>query len=1078
MASPPDDDARFDRPTVRESPSAGSRPSRNVVASPFDPPSSRERFEEGAELGRGGMGRVFEARDVVLDRAVAIKQSLTDDAEMLVRFEREALITAQLQHPGIVPVLDAGRDAHGRPYYVMRKIEGRPLATVVSEARTVGARLALLPNMLAAVDAVAYAHARGVIHRDLKPWNILLGPFGETFVIDWGLARDLAADDTDGGSTSSGDDGLTRVGSALGTPGFMAPEQARGEPLDRRADVYALGATLVHLLAGAQPFAGIEPTVAIEAAARDEAPRVEFPDEVPAELRAIAMKAMTPGRDARYRDAGELASDLRRFLAGQLVAAHAYTRRERLARWLRKHRLAVAITTVATIALAVISTVAIRRVVIARDAARTAQERAAERADAMLVERAYSLATTDPAYALALLKQLSPTSSAWSRAQTVAETAAAAGVGWGHQLARVQGWARVDASPSGDAIAVSSFETLYLGDPSLQTPPRVVMNGHGVLAQLGWLDDDTLIVGTDKNGILRVGRDGSVRSLQTNGQRVTLLTPVDARRVFARVDGRLRELDPAGGPPLADLGPVDAGERVGGGLVYQVGEQLVVHVDGRDPVTVPGYRLDHFRVTANLALGRLALFDVNTVIELAFDGAAWKERARWLVGADHLVYRGATLIAVESVGIAYLWPGQPPMRASMPISRTRALVAGAVAEAKDGVFIAGDHAVYALVTGQPAAIAPFTDPLFAFAKAGPYLFGITRTGMMRSWDLRKILPQRIAIKQGAECVAVDADHAWFTANGLLVPFDFATGKVGAPIGHDDTIESSYMCAGAERTIVRLDARRRIAFHEPAELVVVDRAGKLTPIPGDFVDAMCSLDARHLALVSTTAVEVRDAMHPDRPGRTWSTAKPIRLFTVTPNWLAMLDDAGELTRVELATGDQTRLSVDADLEAFAIDPRGRIATVKGGAIEVWIDGKRHAVATGLDVSLISAHDIGFIVSTRDRAIVTIDVANRVSRFDVGEAVLSLARDAPRAAIIVDGKLAMLDLRDGDIVRFPWAATSAAISPDGRMLTAVVFGSESAGAVRTQVPRDPREILRWLDRTTNATLEPGSTELTWK
>jgi hypothetical protein len=452
------DDARWNRDTVPASPGTASRPSRQTIPSPFDPPA-RDRFEEGQELGRGGMGRVFEARDLALDRAVAIKQSLTDDLAMLARFEREALITARLQHPGIVPVLDAGRDAEGRPYYVMRKIEGRPLATVVAEARDATARLALLPNMLAAVDAIAYAHARGVLHRDLKPWNILLGPFGETFVIDWGLARDLAAVDTIGGATISGDDGLTRVGSAMGTPGFMAPEQARGDAIDQRADVYALGATLVHLLAGTQPFAGVDPTVAIETVARDEIPRVEFPDEVMPELRTIALKAMAAKRDDRYADAGALASDLRRFLAGQLVAAHVYTTRERLARWLRKHRLVVAIASLAVIALAAISTYAIRNVIVARDDARAAQQRADDRADEMLVARADALATTDPAFAIALLKQLPAESRVWPRARNVVETAVAHGVGRGLRVAHGNAYTRIAASSRSSTATRSSLST-------------------------------------------------------------------------------------------------------------------------------------------------------------------------------------------------------------------------------------------------------------------------------------------------------------------------------------------------------------------------------------------------------------------------------------------------------------------------------------------------------------------------------------------------------------------------------------------------------------------------------------------
>src|SRR5262249_25503923 len=153
-------------------------------------------------------------------------------------FEREARITAQLEHPGIVPLYEAGRQADGTPYYVMRRVDGRQLDDAVKSAGF-EQRLALVPNLLAVCDAVAFAHARAIRHRDIKPSNILLGRFGETLLIDWGLARRL--DDSGAEPGTGAGDGLTQAGAIAGTPGFMSPEQARGERVDARADVYALG---------------------------------------------------------------------------------------------------------------------------------------------------------------------------------------------------------------------------------------------------------------------------------------------------------------------------------------------------------------------------------------------------------------------------------------------------------------------------------------------------------------------------------------------------------------------------------------------------------------------------------------------------------------------------------------------------------------------------------------------------------------------------------------------------------------------------------------------------------------------
>src|SRR5262249_31591752 len=147
------------------------------------------------EIARGGMGRVVEATDMVLGRVVAVKEALATGAEAKRRFARETRITARLEHPSIVPVYDAGIGPAGTPFYVMRKVTGRPLERLVREATTLDQRLALLPHVVAAANAVAHAHRRGVIHRDIKPANILVGELGETIVIDWGLAKVVDEED-------------------------------------------------------------------------------------------------------------------------------------------------------------------------------------------------------------------------------------------------------------------------------------------------------------------------------------------------------------------------------------------------------------------------------------------------------------------------------------------------------------------------------------------------------------------------------------------------------------------------------------------------------------------------------------------------------------------------------------------------------------------------------------------------------------------------------------------------------------------------------------------------------------------
>src|SRR5262249_24787879 len=225
--------------TSQRTQGAGARPLAELPATAQLPDPKRYRIL--GEHGRGGLGRVARAHDVDLGRDIAIKELISRGHLSEVRFLREALITARLEHPGIVPVHEAGRWPDGTPFYAMKLVAGRPLRDLIAERATVDERIALLHHVIAVADAIAYAHGRNIIHRDLKPSNVIVGDFGETVVIDWGLAKDVTeAEDCTvgvGPFRINHDDGLTSAGSILGTPAYMAPEQARGEPVDQRADV-------------------------------------------------------------------------------------------------------------------------------------------------------------------------------------------------------------------------------------------------------------------------------------------------------------------------------------------------------------------------------------------------------------------------------------------------------------------------------------------------------------------------------------------------------------------------------------------------------------------------------------------------------------------------------------------------------------------------------------------------------------------------------------------------------------------------------------------------------------------------
>jgi serine/threonine protein kinase/tetratricopeptide (TPR) repeat protein len=366
------------------------------------PEVSASLYQIDKEIARGGMGKIVAAEDRRLGRSVALKSLLDPESDQVGRFQREALITARLQHPGIVPVYEAGRWPTGEPFFAMKLVSGRPLDKVIGEATKLEDRLAIIPRLAAACDAMAFAHSQRIIHRDLKPGNVLLGDFGETVVIDWGLAKDLDSDqetvqptmqmrpskqviETKPKRTSQppGSSTMTVAGAVMGTPAYMAPEQARGEPVDQRADVFSLGAMLYHTLAGVPPYNARTATDVIAQAALGRIiPLRERERRAPAELTAIVERAMAQSPFDRYPHAGVLAEDLRRFLTGQLVDAHRYTAAQRVLRFVKKHRAAVTIGAIAITTIAIGGTIAVRNIVAARDQAQREREIAITRKEA------------------------------------------------------------------------------------------------------------------------------------------------------------------------------------------------------------------------------------------------------------------------------------------------------------------------------------------------------------------------------------------------------------------------------------------------------------------------------------------------------------------------------------------------------------------------------------------------------------------------------------------------------------------------------------------------------------------------
>jgi tetratricopeptide (TPR) repeat protein len=357
--------------------------------------TSKERFQVLRSHARGGLGEVYLAHDRELNREVALKaiqDRFAESPDSRRRFLVEAEITGCLEHPGIVPVYSLSFDAEGHPFYAMRFIRGESLAHVISIFHAGGGLgdgehtlefRQLLQRFVDVCNTIAFAHSHSVIHRDLKPANVMLGPYGETLVVDWGLAKRLdkkggieEAHSLPGAAGSSLETAETISGSAMGTPAYMSPEQALGQIdlLGPASDVYSLGATLYVLLTGREAFSGSTVFEVLGRVADGDFPRVRDVNRtVPAALEAICLKAMSLRPADRYESARGLAEEIEHWMADEPVLVYREPWRDRLARWGRRHRTwaraggtALCIVTIIAVLAAVIVNGARRREHIAR----------------------------------------------------------------------------------------------------------------------------------------------------------------------------------------------------------------------------------------------------------------------------------------------------------------------------------------------------------------------------------------------------------------------------------------------------------------------------------------------------------------------------------------------------------------------------------------------------------------------------------------------------------------------------------------------------------------------------------------
>jgi WD40 repeat protein/serine/threonine protein kinase len=345
--------------------------------------------------GRGGQARVMLAFDEHIGRDVALKELLSSDEDEetmasgrssqlstpgLMRFLREARVTGQLEHPNIVPVYELGRRQDGRLYYTMRLVRGETLEKKLNECKDLSGRLKHMGPFWDVCNAIAYAHSRGVVHRDIKPSNIMVGEFGETVLLDWGIAKvkgrkDLGAREIERDLALLHEAGIehTVAGAAIGTPSYMSPEQAAGDinKIDEISDVWSLGAVLYELLTGVPPYDGKTRMEILRKVGREPVKPVrEHCPDAPADLTAIAEKCLQKNKRHRYQSAREVSDDVSAYMTGRRVSAYAYSSWELLKRSASQNRLtfiAIGLILLVIIGALVFTTLAYRKATLARE---------------------------------------------------------------------------------------------------------------------------------------------------------------------------------------------------------------------------------------------------------------------------------------------------------------------------------------------------------------------------------------------------------------------------------------------------------------------------------------------------------------------------------------------------------------------------------------------------------------------------------------------------------------------------------------------------------------------------------------
>jgi hypothetical protein len=996
-----------------------------VSAAHLPPAMPPARYELGDEIARGGMGRVVDATDTVLDRQVAFKEALSTDADALRRFQREIKITARLEHPSIVPVHDTGASSNGAPFYVMRKVSGRPLERLVATAETLGERLALIPHIVNSAHAIAHAHARGIVHRDIKPSNILVGELGETVVIDWGLAKVIGeADEPLGRPLVDLSDSLkTRAGIVYGTPGFMAPEQLRGAPVNEQCDVYALGATLYHMLSRKPPhYAKTADEMMKAAVTAAPTPIRALVDGVPPDLATIVDKALAHDPAIRYHDARALAQDLQRFLTGQLVRSHHYSPRDKLVRFVKQNRG----LTAAVAALVVIGSFAVLRIVIERNRADAAaidarhaqataeneRETAVRRTEELTLTQARYNVDLNPTKAIAMIKPLA--TKYWREVRAIAAAARATGVAWSAPTSKQT--LSLEMSLDGmRALSAGNDGVIRIHDLVKRTAQPFVDLQTPVMARFA--DDERQIVTwhDDKLAIFDA-RTGKRKDL-TAPSPIVDLEVVGITAYWVDRQQALWQLDLAGVAPLqiALDEPVRAlAPSPSGRWLALSGESHLYLFDRTrpaEPLTQVMLGVTHEVSWAADSQNFAALIDVY-MIDVSLDPEPQIIHRQTVGRRQFVAHGGGRTYSVGPTGVAITSGSDSAVDAS-----TRKQLSGTAV----GIVAARGETMVAGATGGLTVMSPSGDRVLPLQAArvqrvlasprSPYVIAQLE-GRLLVWNLDEVQPRRLTKQPTGRAV--------FATSGLVI----AGGTADQPAQAID------LATGAARPLGAWHGLRSVAATRSGDVVaLVDGARQIhlirpdaepEDLPGEIDFAGFATDELLVIATLAGAIDVYDVV---QRRRTLLVTARTRLLGLAWGrghhpWIAAAFADGTLWRKNLATGASSTVA-----RAPRIDPGH--PTVRDSKLVVSADGA--------------------VVFLHDKSVHAWSASGQLSRLATAPKPLDDLGEAGTAALVAfasDSTMYSVGRQPPHVLAEALPAidaTSAAMSPDTGLLVALEHGA---------------------------------------